>query len=253
MEQILKEYAEVLNQQKLETSDLDYSAFEKQIPFLNQMSTINNSGVSVFDFHQKEHIYSSFNFSELLGFDLAKVKNEGTKYFDSKVHPDDLISNIKNGILLMTFFFSLPVEDRKNYKFQNEYRVLNSENKYIRIIEQHQVLELDKKGNIWLAISILDISPNQDNSKKRHAQLLNVKTGEHQLIARVESIPEIGLSKREKEILSLVKKGLFSKEISDSLSISVHTVNTHRQNILKKLSVDNSIEAIEYATKRNLV
>ena len=52
------------------------------------------------------------------------------------------------------------------------------------------------------------------------------------------------LTPREREVLALAKEGMFSKEISEKLNISVHTVNRHRQNILEKLQVDNIIEAI---------
>ena len=63
----------------------------------------------------------------------------------------------------------------------------------------------------------------------------------------------IKLTKREIEILKLVNKGMFSKEISDNLSISVHTVNNHRQNILQKMNTDNVLEAINYARKLGLL
>lgn len=43
-----------------------------------------------------------------------------------------------------------------------------------------------------------------------------------------------GLSNREFEIIRLVESGLGSKEIADKLYLSVHTVNTHRKNILAK-------------------
>lgn len=52
------------------------------------------------------------------------------------------------------------------------------------------------------------------------------------------------LTKRETEILRLIQKGLLSKEIADRLCVSIHTVNIHRQNLLRKLGVQNSIEAI---------
>ncbi len=38
-----------------------------------------------------------------------------------------------------------------------------------------------------------------------------------------------------------------SKEIADLLSISIHTVNRHRQNILEKLHVSNAMEACRMA------
>lgn len=41
------------------------------------------------------------------------------------------------------------------------------------------------------------------------------------------------LSKREKEVLQLVAKGLTSKEVADKLNVSPRTVDTHRANLLK--------------------
>ena len=44
--------------------------------------------------------------------------------------------------------------------------------------------------------------------------------------------------------LQVLEKGLLSKEIAYNLRISIHTVHIHRQNLLHKLGVQNSIEAI---------
>ena len=46
--------------------------------------------------------------------------------------------------------------------------------------------------------------------------------------------PEPDLSYREFNILRLIEAGLSSKEIADKLFLSIHTVNTHRSNILEK-------------------
>lgn len=61
------------------------------------------------------------------------------------------------------------------------------------------------------------------------------------------------LSAREKEILRLIMDGKPSKQIADLLNISIHTVNRHRQNILEKLSVGNSVEAIMAAKAMKLI
>ena len=55
------------------------------------------------------------------------------------------------------------------------------------------------------------------------------------------------LTKREKEILLLIRQGFLSKEIAYKLNLSIYTVNNHRKNILAKLNVDNVIEAINRA------
>jgi len=61
------------------------------------------------------------------------------------------------------------------------------------------------------------------------------------------------LTKREIEVLKLVKEGFLSKEISDKLTISFHTVNTHRQRVIEKLGVNNSMEAVVLASKLGLL
>lgn len=60
----------------------------------------------------------------------------------------------------------------------------------------------------------------------------------------------IGLTEREKEILSLLVKGYFYKEIAASLFISVETVRTHIRHIYEKLQVRTRSEAIfKYLSK----
>lgn len=63
----------------------------------------------------------------------------------------------------------------------------------------------------------------------------------------------ISLTQRELEILQLIQKGLLSKEIAHNLCISIHTVNIHRQNLLHKLGVQNSIEAINAGLKLGIL
>lgn len=54
------------------------------------------------------------------------------------------------------------------------------------------------------------------------------------------------LSERELQIVKLIKEGHSSKEISAQLSISLKTVEVHRHNILKKLSLKNSAALVNY-------
>ncbi|WP_308550479.1 LuxR C-terminal-related transcriptional regulator [uncultured Parabacteroides sp.] len=61
------------------------------------------------------------------------------------------------------------------------------------------------------------------------------------------------LSVREKQVLNLIDKGLTSKKIAETLSISINTVSRHRQEILGKLQVKNSIEACRVAKDLKLI
>lgn len=61
------------------------------------------------------------------------------------------------------------------------------------------------------------------------------------------------LSNKESEILTLISKGLTTKDIASKLFISTRTVETHRANILKKLEVKNTASLIKKATENNLL
>jgi len=54
------------------------------------------------------------------------------------------------------------------------------------------------------------------------------------------------LSEREMEITSLVCKGFTSKEIAEQLNLSMHTVETHRKNILKKLNLKKTTALVDF-------
>lgn len=51
--------------------------------------------------------------------------------------------------------------------------------------------------------------------------------------ATLSTLPQ--LSTREAEIVQLIADGLTNKDIADRLYISIHTIKTHRKNIIKKL------------------
>ncbi|MBV6639236.1 MAG: response regulator transcription factor [Cyclobacteriaceae bacterium] len=61
------------------------------------------------------------------------------------------------------------------------------------------------------------------------------------------------LSQREYEVLKLITKGYKTTEIADELYVSVHTINSHRKNILKKLNLKSPTELIVYAMETGLV
>lgn len=61
------------------------------------------------------------------------------------------------------------------------------------------------------------------------------------------------LTKREKEILILISKGLTDKEIADIVFLSPLTVTTHRKNILSKLGLKNKVELTRFAIENQLI
>jgi len=60
------------------------------------------------------------------------------------------------------------------------------------------------------------------------------------------------LTKREIELILLLKEGMTTKEIADSLFLSFYTIDTHRKNIFRKLEVKNLAGLINFATQNNI-
>lgn len=61
------------------------------------------------------------------------------------------------------------------------------------------------------------------------------------------------LTEREQDVLILIAKGLMSKEIADTLNISVHTVISHRKNITRKTGIKSIAGLVAYALLNNLL
>lgn len=59
------------------------------------------------------------------------------------------------------------------------------------------------------------------------------------------------LTDREREILSYLAKGMTNKEIALRLCISRHTVKAHVSEILRKLNLNNRINAAIFAITQN--
>jgi len=226
---------------------------EQHKKMLTTLAQVSNSGITLFDNRIGQHVFTSYNFSDLLGYDINAIDIEGNEYFTKRIHPEDIIILERNGEDVYRIIDEglIRIDD---CKLVNEYRVLNKDGLFVRIIEQHQVVERDENGNLWLSLGVLDISPDQSEFNGVKSQILNYKTGE---FLSVEKLAQRGaenpLTPRETEVLKMVGKGLSSQVISKKLFISVHTVNTHRQRILEKLNVSNSLEAVKYATNLGLM
>jgi DNA-binding NarL/FixJ family response regulator len=61
------------------------------------------------------------------------------------------------------------------------------------------------------------------------------------------------LTSREREILQLVAEGMTNQEIADHLTLSVHTVRTHRGNLMEKLNLHSQNEVVHYAIQMGII
>ena len=71
-------------------------------------------------------------------------------------------------------------------------------------------------------------------------------------IERGAACPEI-LTPSEKNVLQLVSMGNLNKDIAKKLNINTRTVETHRENIMKKIGVNNTARLVKYALSQGII
>ena len=95
-----------------------------------------------------------------------------------------------------------------------------------------------------------DVIEINDSKQKVVTKIFNLLSDNNLTQDKPENIE---LSNRETDVLVALVKGLTNKEISDKLYISVHTVITHRKNIVRKTGIKSVSGLTVYALLNNLV
>ena len=163
------------------------------------------------------------------------------------MHPDDLLEKHLQELRFFHFLKGIPSRKRQDYYLTHNMRMRDNAGRYVHILHRIFYIANDSNGSVWLALCLY----NYSIETSLNCIVINSANGQT-LEMDKQNCNDL-LSKREKEVLQLIDKGNMSKDIARILSISINTVNRHRQNILEKLQVSNSIEACRVAKELKLL
>lgn len=243
-ERINKEYISLSDKIHFDEESIDRADIDDIVAIVARMATLSRSAVAVYDSTRLKHIYESPAHKE-------RFRGEDGTYSEIIIHPEDYVAVIKNAISALKFVFKNN-SNALNIKMIRTYRAFVY-GKFRNITEEFIPLKTDAKGNIWLLLSVTNISVDQNPPVNVRSIIIDNASGDVFSLSEDLYASEAILSARETEILNLVAQGKLSKEIADILRISVATVNTHRQNILRHLNADNSMEVISHAHSLGLI
>ena len=170
----------------------------------------------------------------------------------NRIHPEDLVDKRMLEYEYFRMVDPLPAEEKLRHKATCRFRIRDRRGEYVAVDNSTQVIAVSPEERIWLILCTYQLSPYKVASDGMSPCITDTLTGEIRHLSFAARRSEL-ITPREKEILLMIRDGKLSKEIAAKLGISLHTVNRHRQNILEKLSVDNSIEAIMAATSMKLL
>jgi len=210
----------------------------------------------ILDVRTRKFIFISDNISDLSGHELDAYREHGLEFHESLVNPDDMKIIRKFMVQIWQVLEETPVLSRAGYKFSFDYRILNSNGKEIRILEQNSVFQHDSIGNITHLMGVCsDITHWKKSSmplailESVHEKKQFVFMENNLAIHKSKTI----LSKRELEIAKLMAEGRSSKFIADKLFISFHTVNTHRKNMIEKTRCNNTVGLVQFVLANGLI
>ncbi len=232
-------------------SETDPIAFHRRA--LERLDRVERTAIYIIDMAQMRYVFlpSVRRFS--LAWDMDRVAEVGATYFFDHMHSEDRQMVMESVLEYFRFLYSIGIDERPKYKLSMDFRIANAGSNWVRIIQQVLAIELTEGGEIWLLLTVNDLSPVRDESVPARRFVEHVDTGERVLFPPEDAEVGSPLTPRELEVLGLVSRGYGSREVADFLGISVNTVNNHRQHVLEKMRASNTAEALSYAASLSLI
>lgn len=259
MDVLRKELNEIYARQQLDKEKLDNTIVRDSINQIRAVTAIENDCRVITDASADYCYIIAGRVAGIIGINSpgsdtidveANSSDEDIIY--NRLHPVDLVDKRMLEHYFFNYVDSLPEERKLHFKATCRIRLKDRNGEYISIDNTTRVMRLSPAGKIWLILCGYGLSPYPQGDEGISPRIVDMSSGEITEISFAEKRNAI-LSTREKEILTLIKSGKLSKEIAAILGISVNTVNRHRQNILEKLCVDNSMEAVMAAVSMKLL
>lgn len=233
-----------LNEQAKEVAP---QTMEEVFPLLESVSSLFPNWVTIIcPVNHPEIRFVSANCSTVFGHDATYMKEQVTigKFF-TLIHPDDgedlyacysyLDELIRN---------PLPYEHNK-IRMVFQYRLLQKDGRYITVQDEKGILKLPQNKNIYYTL-LRNISEEGTFSGVQ-VTVYNQEEGLTKMAEYKPSGDKNKLSKREQDIVSLIRNGLTNKEIAFRLNISHNTSRNIRSKLFEKFRVNNVVELLNVA------
>lgn len=143
--------------------------------------------------------------------------------------------------------------------FESEHRLRHKDGHWVTVEARGKVTQRDKDGTpLRMVGTVLDVSQRKRLNEEgvdllRQIESLIRETTTGSSVKSQESEAYKSLTKREREILGMIAKGMTSVGIGRSLGLATNTINVHRRNLMTKLGLHGTAQAIRFAIDRGLI
>ena len=238
----------IYNETFASSREVSLEKYIKKIKEVDSCLPYGTNYYCIVDLRNLSFDYISKNMRACIGYGNSKLNDGGVLFYKSKIHPEDMSLWLNSMNEMLSFTINkIPIGDRIKLNYTVNYRIKNSNDEYVNIIQNVTPIGFDKDNKPVIVLAqcnILDsnISLQICGSIKKlgdndQYETLFFKNYSKKLL-------ESGISSRERDIIRLLVLKKSSKQVAEKLCISPNTVDTHRRNILKKLNISSTGELI---------
>ncbi|MBC7888568.1 MAG: PAS domain-containing protein [Ferruginibacter sp.] len=220
---------------------------EEVLPLLESVAALFPNWVSIIcPVHHSGIRFVSSNCNNVFGYDAAYMKEHiSLQKFFSMIHPGDGEDLHACYTFLDEILQHQLPEEQTKIRVVFQYRFLQKSGRYIILQDEKGILRLPENKNIYYTI-FRDISEDSSFSGVQ-VTIYKQEEGLTKIAEYKPSAAKSKLSKREKDIVSLIRHGLTNKEIAYRLNISHNTSRNIRSKLFEKFSVNNVVELLNVA------
>lgn len=217
---------------------------------LEKLTEINNQFFVLADFIHIQVLHTSKRSLQMIGIEPANV----TPYhFFEATHPDDIERHSLGRTKLFKLAHQLFIAEKGHALLSSNLKLRNPEGGYSEVLFQ---CYLFYSASPYKTVYLLEVHTNIDWFKSSKSKFHN-HVGDDLSYFRYpdEELLKEGneLSDREFEILKLIESGLSSEQVAEKLFLSLHTINTHRSNMLAKTGKASVPDLVYDYRKRGLL
>lgn len=207
---------------------------------LEQECKSSNTCMAIYEIDEDRYsflhwIFESEHHTEPITFDMNSLQK--------LIHPSDIEYVTESKREAISRINTIPHHELTHYKLIYECRMKDQHGTYHRVVHQFMVLETNSEGKPSLLRLQLDIMPGKaDTVPPRGLIIINVHTRK-----MLVSTAQTRLTNTEIATLRWIAKGYDSNAIAKKQYRSIHTINNHRRNILRKTQMQDIGQSILYA------
>ncbi|MFW5657420.1 MAG: LuxR C-terminal-related transcriptional regulator [Bacteroidota bacterium] len=209
---------------------------KEKILFYEKVFSKLNAIVFVFDLNNFRMLWVNDAFKKILGYKkLSKAISR--ELLVDIYHPDD-----RNYLDEMVEFF----RKNKNGTFTAIFQFRDINGKYVWLCTAANVFRRNADRSVF---EVVGVSLSFSNAFTCNN---NLKVITRQKLKETSQDVIKILTKRERELIRYFAQGHKTRVIAEMFGLSIHTVNNHRKNILRKLGLNNIAELVHFAVEHGL-